>query len=232
MNKNLLAVAVVVLAVVVGLGATQLGGQGPAPSTPESPTPTATPTTNGTTTPTATPTDDGTATPTPTATPTSTPTPVPRLDTVRVERAVERDIAAFQDDPTTVGNEAMSTEGQLPAALSAMAERHSEQMATAERLAHTIDGSTTADRYAQNSTIANCRVVNNQEQYVVAKETMEGFARVPRSGADPATVGQRLVDRLLSDDQARRTLELENAEHIGVGVAASGEYVYVTVAVC
>ena len=230
MNKNLLAVGVVVLVLVGGLGATQLGGQGtttPTP-TPESPTPT----TTATPTATPTPTDNGTATPTPTRTATPTPTPVPTLDTARIERAVERDIVAFQDDPTTVGNEAMSTEGQLSAALSVIAERHSEQMAAAGRLAHTIDGSTTADRYAQDDTLENCRVVNNQEQYVVAKETMEGFARVPRVGDDPAAVGQRLVDRLLSDDQARRTLELENAEHIGVGVATSDEYVYVTVAVC
>ena len=157
---------------------------------------------------------------------------MPTLDTTGIARAVEQDIVAFQDDPTTVMNEAMSTDGTIPSALSAMAERHSEQMAAAGRLAHTIDGSTTADRYARNDALENCRVVNNQEQYVVAKETMEGFARVPRVGADAETVGQRLVDRLLSDDQARRTLELENAEHIGIGVATSDEYVYVTVAVC
>jgi len=227
-NKNLLAIAVVMLVVVVGLGATQLGGQGTSPSTPTPESPTPTPTA----TPTTTPTANGTATPTPTPTPTATPTPVPTLDTARIERAVEQDIVTFQDDPTTVGNEAMNTEGQIPTALSTMAERHSEQMAAAGRLAHTIDGSTTADRYAQNDALANCRVVNNQDEYVVAKETMEGFARVPRVGADAETVGQRLVDRLLSDDQARRTLELENAEHIGVGVATSDEYVYVTVAVC
>ncbi|WP_153952548.1 CAP domain-containing protein [Halosegnis longus] len=231
MNKNLLPVTVVVLAVVViGVGATQFGGQATAPSTPTPESPTPTPTATPTATP--TPTGDGTATPTPTVTPTPTPTPAPTVETARIERAVEQDIRAFQDDPTTVGNEAMNTGGQIPAALSAMAERHSEQMATAGRLAHTIDGSTTADRYAQNGTIANCRVVNNQEQYVVAKETMEGFVRVPRVGDDPATVGQRLVDHLLSDDQARRTLELENADHIGVGVATSDEFVYVTVAVC
>ncbi|RNJ27107.1 hypothetical protein Nmn1133_10765 [Halosegnis longus] len=61
---------------------------------------------------------------------------------------------------------------------------------------------------------------------------MEGFARVPRTDYSEQEFGSRLVDRLLSDNQARRTLELENADHLGIGIAASGDYVYVTVAVC
>ncbi|WP_199710222.1 CAP domain-containing protein [Halosegnis longus] len=232
MNKNVLAVVLVVLVAVGGFGVLQLGGQngtGPTPTptpTPESPTATPTPTPTGTTT--ATPTDTGTAT----ATPTPTATPVPALDTEQIRRTVERDIVAFQDDPTTVRNEAMATDGEIPTALSAMAERHSQQMAAAGRLAHTIGSSTTADRYEQRPKLSNCRVVNNQETYVVAKETMEGFARVPRTDYSEQEFGSRLVDRLLSDNQARRTLELENADHLGIGIAASGDYVYVTVAVC
>ncbi|MDZ7746839.1 MAG: hypothetical protein U5K28_10120 [Halobacteriales archaeon] len=240
MNKNLLAIAVVVLVAIAGVGATQLGGQSTGEPTPTPDPPTATPAGNGTATPTddgtATPTDNGTATPTDdgtaTPTPTATATPVPTLDTTRIEQSVERGIVEFQDDPTTVTSEAMATDSERSATLSAMAERHSQQMAATGSVAHTINGSTTADRYEQTPGLANCQVVNNQETYVVAKTTMEGLARVPRAGDDESTVGNRLVDRLLSDNHARRTLELEHADHLGVGVAASDDYVYVTVAVC
>ncbi|PSQ53000.1 hypothetical protein BRD20_04695 [Halobacteriales archaeon SW_8_65_20] len=232
MNKNLLAVAIIVLVAAVGVGATQLGGQGtstPTP-TPESPTPTATPAENGTATPTATPTSADNGTPTPTPTPTATP--VPALDTDQIREQVERDIVAFQDDPTTATNEAMAIEGSVSSVLSAMARNHSQQMAERGRLAHTIGNSTTDDRYEQRPAIANCRVVTNQETYTVARESMEGIARVPRTDDSERDYGSRLVERLISDDHARRTLEFDDADQLGIGIAAGEEYVYVTIAVC
>jgi len=235
-NKNLLAVAIIVLVAAVGVGATQLGGQStstPTP-TPESPTPaengTVTPTATPTPTSTATPTSTDNGTPTPTATPTATPVPALEIDKIRGQ--VERDIVAFQDDPTTATNEAMATEGSVSAVLSAMARNHSQRMAERGRLAHTIGNSTTDDRYEQRPAIKNCRVVTNQETYTVARESMEGIARVPRIDDSERDYGSRLVDRLISDNHARYALEFDDADQLGIGIATSEEYVYVTIVVC
>lgn len=241
MNKNVLALAVVVLTVAAGVavGVGVPGGDQGTTGTPTvTPTATAAPTATATPSPTATPTPTATATatPTPTATPTMTPTPTatprPELNESAVAAAVERELAAYQDDPTTARDESMTTSGTTADALAAMAANHSARMAAAGRLAHTIGGVTTDDRYERDEHLRDCSVVDDGGNYVLERREMEGVARVDVGGRTETAVGRALADELVFDDHARRVVELDNADRLGVGVAIEGGDAYVTVAVC
>lgn len=245
-NKNLLLVGGIALAVVLAIAFAAFGLSGGGPDATPTPTPAANATDSPTPTPTATatpsPTTSPTATATPTATPTptatviATPTPTPvedaDVDTAAVIAAVEAELAAYQDNPETDTDEAMSTEGNIAETLSEMATLHSRRMATAGRIAHDIDGVTTEDRYERYSEIRDCRVQNNGGTYTVPYHDMEGIERVDIGDRNASELGNALADALVFDNHAREVLELEDASHLGVGVAIEGRKAYVTIAVC
>ncbi|MFB6118772.1 hypothetical protein [Halosegnis sp.] len=247
-NRNLVAIGVVVLLLLVGGAAAFVGlplGGGdttptPTPRTTATSTPTATvtptPTATPTSTPTATQTATATPTPTPTATPTATPTPTPASveapNASAVAAVVESELTAYQDDPETQADESMATNGTIASALSEMARNHSAQMADVNRVAHTIDGVTTDDRYERDPTLTDCAVRDNSDTYVLEREEMEGLAQTTVTSSSTEDVGQALADALLFDTHDRRVLELDGASHLGIGVAIQDGQAYVTIAVC
>lgn len=226
-HKSLLALAVVVLVAIFGVGVlvgTQIDGA--ALSTPAA--------SDGGQTPT-----DETATPTPTAAE-ATPTPVPpesfnesaiaaRLVTLINEERAEQDVTQL----STVGNTAATLEG--------MAQNHSDAMAAAGEVNHTIDGQDSYDRYEANGLADRCSFARGgttiesptRDRFEAVGRTVAGQPGGSEFNTNDTAVAQALADHWLSTLPYSQRLTLDGAERVGVGVTITdaGD-VYATVNIC
>ncbi|MDS0281524.1 CAP domain-containing protein [Haloarcula onubensis] len=246
-NKAFLSLAAVVLFAVFGTGVfvgMQVGGAAPGATDagPQADTP------DGT---------DSSATPTPAAEPAATPTPSegddeePAADRERIpprefnERNVSAAIVADVNDAREAeGLEPLSTTGTTTENLRAMAAGHSDAMAEAGLVRHTIDGVTSADRYRQYDLYSTCQF--QVESYIedAENDALEAVGRTyagqeypddgtQRFNANDTAVAAALTDDWLSTGLFRERLFYGNADRIGVGVTVTSTgAVYATANVC
>ncbi|WP_262176466.1 CAP domain-containing protein [Haloarcula laminariae] len=240
-NKAVLSLAAIVLFAVFGTGVlvgTQiggLGGGGPAETATESgPQATATPAEG-----------DAPATATPTATPTEPsddgPEPIPAREFNERNISVAI-IENINDAREAEGLEPLSTTGTTAENVRAMASGHSAAMAEAGVARHTIDGTTSADRYRQNNLYETCQFqvasyiqdADNNALEVVG-QTYAG-QEYPDNGTQKFNENDTAVANALTEEwlsTQRQRLFYENAERIGAGVSITRTgTVYATVNVC
>lgn len=233
-NKSLLALLAVGLVAVFGVGVL-VGTQVDGPSLYE-------PSTAGG--PTQTPTDGTAGGPT-----TPTPTPEPTAETPASVPASSFNESAIAAALVTRINEAraernatqLSTVGKTAGTLEAMAKNHSDAMAAAGEVNHTIDGRDSYDRYEANDLADQCSFA--RAGATVESPTLDRFEAVghtvagqPYGGefnANDTAVAQALADDWLSTLPYSQRLTLDGAERVGVGVTVTeaGD-VYATVNIC
>jgi len=245
-NNALLGLAAVVLVSVFGVGVfvgMQVAGGGIA--APAEPTATATPAAASeslTTTSTSVSNPDPTATGSPTLTPTQTEAPTAIPANEFDERNISGDVLQYlNENRTEQGLDSLTTEGNTADVVGAMAQNHTDRMAEARELAHTIDGVTSEDRYENYNIESTCsfdttETPSGNELEAIARTvagqryTEDGEQRYNEADGD---VARALVDEMLADDDYRERLLQPNAGRVGIGVAIteSGE-VYATVNTC
>lgn len=121
--------------------------------------------------------------------------------------------------------------GTLVAELNAMATSHSVVMANASRLAHTIDGRSSADRYRAHDLYLNCVFDADHNAYVVTPsnndlevlaKTYAGTTYETANGTDynanETAVAEDLFEFLVANDLHRDKLAERNASRIGIGI--------------
>jgi len=197
------------------------------------PTPTSAPTPTPTPTPTTTPGPPPTATPIPTAMPIPTPTAA-SLNETRIERRVLARINDNLDDPTNSEPvmDTLATNSTTAGTLARMAGNYSAAMAHAGVVNHTADNRTAEERYAAYGLGRQCRLINDQGTYTLAGADLELLSRVDARGLTEDEVASAVVGGWLDDRSARRTLYLDSARHIGVGVTVRDGSAYVVADVC
>lgn len=126
-----------------------------------------------------------------------------------------------------------------------MADSHADSMAEAGRVAHTIDGVNSADRYRNNGLYEQC-LLNSNGNYIenpkdndfeLVAETVAGQPYTENGtqqfNANETAVAEALTDQWLSSDRLRERFLYSGAETVGVGVTVSYTgAVYATVNVC
>jgi uncharacterized protein YkwD len=213
-------------------------------TTTQETTVTSAPTATATPTPTATATPTPTPTPTPTATPEPTPTPIPsrRFNATEIGLEVERLVNERRAD---AGENEFQTSGTLADSVRAMAANHSIAMADAGEVAHTIEGTTTSDRYQDNNLYNTCgwtaeagffkdpeqRYAETIGQTVAGQTHMDDGEQ--KFHGNETAVAREIVEDWWADDTAREKLLQGNPTRIGVGVEiVRGGEVYVTANIC
>jgi uncharacterized protein YkwD len=220
----------------------------PTPTATATPTPTPTPTPTAAPTPTPTAAPTPTPTPTPTATPTATPEPTPtpipsrRFNATEIGLEVERLVNERRAD---AGENEFQTSGTLADSVRAMAANHSIAMADAGEVAHTIEGTTTSDRYQDNNLYNTCgwtaeagffkdpeqRYAETIGQTVAGQTHMDDGEQ--KFHGNETAVAREIVEDWWADDTAREKLLQGNPTRIGVGVEiVRGGEVYVTANIC
>jgi len=221
-----------------------------------------TPTQTGTvtaapTTATGVPTPTGTpeSTVSPTATPTATRTPmlVRRFEVAKIESNVRRLVNEWREERGL--SEFALPEGRLVVDLNAMARSHSVAMANAGEITHTIDNSSSADRYHEFDLYWNCRFKRANHAYIVSPDrnrlevlahTYAGRAYATGNGTDTETgngeidynanetaVARDIVETWTSDPDFRERLSYPNATRLGIGIETTRDNeVYVTGNLC
>jgi uncharacterized protein YkwD len=246
-NNSLLALAVLVLATIFGVGVyigVQVAGGGVAGPAESTPTPggAATP---GPTAPTATAAPGATATPAPGAEPTPTGTPIPD-EPIPASAFNESTISALvvdylNENRSEQGLDPFSTDGNTAETVYAMAQNHSESMAQAGTLAHTINGTTSEDRYDYYGITSRCSFDTTEtpsdEELEAIAMTVAGQSYTEdgqqRFNEDDDAVARALADAMLEDDDYRERLLQENAGIVGLGVAITDDgEVYATANTC
>jgi uncharacterized protein YkwD len=227
----------------------------PTPTVVATGSPTLTPTPAGTVTtappssptsvPTSTVTTESTVSPTATPPATRTPMLVRRFEVSEIESEIRRLVNEWRDEqglsPFAV------PDGRLVGDLNAMARSHSVAMADAGEVAHTIDNSSSVDRYHEFDLYWNCRFKRANHDYIVSPErnslevlaqTYAGRAYTTADGeteynADETAVARDVVETWTSDPTFRERLSYRNVTRIGVGVETTRDNeVYVTGNLC
>jgi uncharacterized protein YkwD len=245
-----------------GFGSTPTEGDAPATTvvSTDDETPTATarpPSPTPSLTPTSIPTPAPTPTvPPPTPTPTQSPTAEPdaepatrtrilvrRFDRGEIRRHLEE---LLNDWRERKGLDPYETQGNVASDVRAMARNHSVEMADAGRVAHTIDGRSSLDRYEQNKHDQTCKFKRNGENWIVTPENAQleliGKTYAGRTYVDNGTrkfnddeqaVAKVVIDDWLSRLPFRHRLQFDNTTHVGVGIETTGDNeVYVTANLC
>lgn len=255
----LLAAVVLVGVAVVGggvyflLGAGGDAGTGTPTAVDETPLP-LTETRTATATQTATPTAAPTPTASPTVTRTGTSTAAVRtsilpgqFDQRRIEVLVLEEI---NERRAAEGLEPLTRNGTAATRLREMARGHSVTMADNGAVRHTINGTTSTDRYRDNDLYRLCRwkaagreaiVSADGNGYEANESALEAVGRTlagreygdDQFNADERAVAEAVVEGFFTNYRFDRRLMLPNATHAGVGaeITGSGE-VYVTVNLC
>jgi len=232
--------------------ATAVSGSSPAGAPTQTGTVTAAPTT-----PTSVPTPTGTpkSTASPTATPTATRTPmlIRRFEVAKIESHIRRLVNEWREEQGL--SEFALPEGRLVADLNAMARSHSVAMADAGEITHTLDNSSSADRYHEFDLYWNCRFKRANHAYMVTPDrnrlevlahTYAGRAYATGNGTDTGTgsgeidynanetaVARDIVETWTSDPDFRERLSYPNATRLGVGIETTRDNeVYVTGNLC
>ncbi len=235
-RRHFLTTAAAVTAMIAGCSASD-GDDTAGTTTTQPATQTDTPTasdTPGTPSPNEqqTTTEPATNTPTPTIpTETATPTLEPiTLDAVD-EPAIQTAIAETINGQARDGLDDLTYEGSLSEDLIVMAQEHSLAMAKAREVAHEIDGVGVEDRYSEHD--LSCRFLDNDDQWRVNHLEMEAVGAVGIHGTTVQQVADTMVAQWLEDtDDAKHTLTLKNAGHIGIGVKLAAERAWVTANLC
>jgi len=228
-NKSLLALAVVVLVAIFGVGVlvgTQIDGA--ALSTPAA--------SDGGSTPT-----DGTTGTTPTAT-SAEPTPTPVSPESFDESAIAGRLVTLINEARAQENVTqLSTTGNTAGTLAAMAQNHSDAMAAAGEVNHTIDGQNSYDRYESNDLVDRCSFARGgttiesptRDRFEAVGQTVAGQPGGSEFNANDTAVAEALADDWLSTLPYSQRLTLDGAERVGVGVTITeaGD-VYATVNLC
>ena len=233
-NKSLLGLAVVVLAAVFGIGVFVgmfVGGGGIAGSPDASPAGSATPTANGGSDApgaTATPAAAATATPAQPASGTPTPerTPIPRsaFSSTNITSYV---IQYLNDARTDDGVGTLTTDGRTAESVEEMAQSHSDAMATATSLSHTIEGVTSEDRYDNYDLTSTCSFATTEtpsdNELEAIGQTVAGQTYTENGteqfNEEDADVARALVDQMLADEDYAARLLHPDAGRMGVGVS-------------
>ncbi|WP_276272374.1 CAP domain-containing protein [Haloarcula litorea] len=200
--------------------------------------------------PTATPaetpdeTQTRTASATPTATEASTPTPGDE-PTARPQSFAlnESDIAGYVAAYVNDRRDSdLSATARTSAALSEMANNHSQRMANESEMAHNVGYGNSRDRYERNNLFDQCKFESERYTAVIdaKRNRLESIASVGAGGYDGATVNEteRRVARAIADywfssSKYRDRLTYANARFLGVGIAISeDDEVYATANVC
>jgi len=246
-NKALLSLAAVVLfavfgtGVFVGMQVGGLGGGGPAEATATETAQASTPTSS-----------DGT----PAATP-ATPTPEPEQDAetvderedIRPREFNQRNISVaiaenINDARAAEGLARLSTTGSTTETVQQMAAGHTDAMADAGLVRHTLDGVTSTDRYKNNGLYDTCKFQVKSYIENADNNDLETVGRTyagqeyPDNGTtqfneNDTAVANALTDDWLSTQIFRNRLLVPNADRIGVGVTVTSTgTVYATVNLC
>jgi len=195
----------------------------------ESPAPTATATLTPTMVPTPTPTVAASTPVRPGETPSRTPMLIRRFDSEEIEYELRGLLNEWREkqglEPFRVAN------GTLVAELNAMATSHSVEMANASKLAYTIDGRSSADRYRAHDLYLNCVFDADHNAYVVTPsnndlevlaKTYAGTTYETANGTDynanETAVAEDLFEFLMANDLHRDKLAERNASRIGIGI--------------
>jgi uncharacterized protein YkwD len=220
------------------------------------PSPTAAPT--GTPTSTTIPPPTATATPTTVPTPTAiSPTPVAptvqatrtpmllrRFDFEEIEMGLRDRLNQWRIDQDL---EPFGVEdGRLVADLNEMAKSHSVAMADADKLAYTIDGRTSADRYREYDLYYNCVFDDDDSDYTVTPpdndleilaKTYAGITYDTANGTDfngnETEVAEDIFQFWMDNAVTRDKLSERNVSRIGIGMETTGDNeVFVTGNLC
>jgi hypothetical protein len=212
--------------------------------------------------PTPIPTDTATGTPIPTATPTATAIPPTEQATTTTEnlaarttvpsrrfdrRDVEAEVRALINERRrSNGLEELTISGNTVDRLTTMARRHSDEMADAGRLAHTVDGNTSESRYQDAGLYDTCRFTDADGGYVISADdnSLESLGQTVAGrpyqdegetwfNENETEVARALVDNWFDNPVYRDRLDYENARYVGVGVEITQDgTVYATANVC
>jgi len=228
-------------------------GVTPTPTIPQTASPTGTRAVTVTTAPTASPTSVPTPTVTPgstespTATPPATRTPmlIRRFEAAEIESEIRRLVNEWRDEQGL--SRFVLPDGRLVTDLNAMARSHSVAMADTGEVAHTIDNSSSVDRYHEFDLYWNCRFKRANHDYIVSPErnsmevlaqTYAGRAYTTGGGeteynANETAVARDVVETWTNDPAFRERLSYRNATRLGVGVETTRDNeVYVTGNLC
>jgi len=171
---------------------------------------------------------------TPEAAQATPPDPGPDIDTARLE---DRLVAAINDRRgNPIANDAfdgsLSDETKTGQKLSAMAGNHSERMAAQGLASPIANGSDTADRYAAAGLSEQCRLRHEGNAYLRPVTDLELVTSVDPNGANATRTANAVADHWFDLSGPRDTLYVANANHIGVGAATADGVVYITVNLC
>lgn len=153
-------------------------------------------------------------------------------------------VADINDAREAEGRTRLSTTGTTARTVQQMASSHSDAMADAGRVRHTLDGVTSADRYRQYDLYNTCEF--QVESYIenADNDALEVVGRTyagqeyPADGTqqfneNDSAVATALTDDWLSTPLYRDRLLVPNAGSIGVGVTVTSTgVVYTTVNLC
>lgn len=248
-NKAFLSLAAVVLFAVFGTGVfvgMQVGGLSEADGVGSEPTETSqqTPDSQATATP-----DSGSDLTTGSSNDSDADGELVERDSISASEFNERNISTriatnVNDAREREGLDPLSTSGATAEDVGRMAKSHSDAMADAGRLGHTIDEVSSADRYEQYSLYDTCQFqvenyienAGNNDLEVIGK-TFAG-QQYPENGTqqfneNDTAVANALTDNWLSTAPFSDRLTYQNADRIGVGVTVTNTgVVYATVNIC
>ncbi|MGB9952637.1 CAP domain-containing protein [Haloarcula marismortui] len=156
------------------------------------------------------------------------------IDTARLE---DRLVAAINDRRgNPVANDAfdgsLSDETKTGQKLSAMAGNHSQRMAAQGLASPIANGSDTTDRYAAAGLSEQCRLRHEGNAYLRPVTDLELVTSIDPNGANATRTANAVADHWFDLSGPRDTLYVANANHIGVGAATADGVVYITVNLC
>lgn len=236
-NKYLLALAAVVLVSVFGVGVlvgTQVDSE---PLSPPSATGGETPAAGGAA---------GTVTPgdasTEARTEARTEVPPSSFDETTIAASIA---ALLNEERAAAGVTELSTTGRTADTLQAMASNHSDAMAAAGEVNHTINGQDSYDRYQANDLESQCQFSESGasletptgDRFEAVGSTVAGQSYLEdgeqRFNGNESAVASALVDHWLSTLPYQNRLTLDGADRVGVGVTVTDDgRVYATVNIC
>jgi len=162
------------------------------------------------------------------------------------EAAIATYIAEFiNEERAEDGLEPLSTDGNTAEQLRAMAQNHSETMASTGEVAYTINNVSSAERYRNYGLYEQCKI-NRDNNYVIypddaafeaVGDTIAGQSYndggQQRFNEDERAVARAIVDRWSAFNTYEDRLTYKESRRIGVGVVVTQDNkVYVTANVC
>jgi uncharacterized protein YkwD len=164
---------------------------------------------------------------------------------------IERKIAkGLNEDRESVGRPAFIYTDSTATELRSMARDHSKQMADFATVSHTVDNTSTADRYVENDLAGRCSFGNedigwvynaaedrNNEIFEVLGQTQAGqpyqYNGSTQFNANESAVADAIVREILDDEDMQESIRRKGPEHIGIGVEITQNgRVYVTGNIC